>query len=249
MTERRMTDIPLLVTDMVETPPIKPSGKRLVSDLDEITTIKDSDVLLIQRGSKTFRADRSALMSPLTDDGLWDDYVGSLSSGAKGVSAPPDFNEFITGQRANSFAVGDEMWISIHVKHDWKVGTDIYPHMHWLTNDATPAGNAVWQIGWTIAKRNDTTPAVFPTSTSITLSASMTVQNAHVVTEADDTASPSQVIPAAEVEVDCLVMLHVKRLTDGGAGGDAKTLFGLQLDLHYQKDRIGTVSKAPPFYS
>lgn len=247
MTERRLTEIPLFVNDMVETPPSKRSGSRIIADLDEITSLEDTDIILVQRGSKTFRATKSAFVNPITSDGLWDDYVGSLAAGAKQTTNQPTFDEYLTGMRANSFAVGDEMWISIHVKHDWKPATDIYPHMHWLTSDASPAGNAVWEIQWTIAKRNDTTPAVFPAATAITLSAAMTAQNAHVVTEADDTVSPSQVIPAADVEVDCLIELHVTRLTDGGAGGDAKTLFGLQLDLHYQKDRIGTQLKEPPF--
>ena len=71
----------------------------------------------------------------------------------------------------------------------------------------------------------------------------MTVQNGHVVSEASD----AQVIPAAEIEVDCLIELHITRITDGGTGGDSKNLFGLQLDLHYQKDRIGTELKVPPF--
>ena len=235
--------IPFMVLDRVSTPPTKHSGHRELLDLDQLALIPDEAQVLIQYNQKSYWCTKAQLITPLTTDGLWDDYVGSLLSGEKQTTNQPSFDEYLTGLRANNFSVGDEMWISIHVKHDWKPGTDIYPHVHWLTDDASPAGDAVWQIQYSVAKRNDTTPPVFPAVTTISLTTAMTVQNGHVVSEASDL----QAIPAAEIEVDCLIELHITRITDGGAGGDAKNLFGLQLDLHYQKDRIGTELKVPPF--
>lgn len=195
-------------------------------------------------GEYIYKDSKWWFLADIMEDGLWNDYMAKLTGGAKGLTSPPSFDIFHGVHRANNFSVGDEMWVEIHVEHDYKVGTDMYPHIHWATNDATPAGNAVWELTYSVAKRNDVTPEAFSADVAITLTQAMTVQNGHMVVEASDL----QAIPAALVEVDCMILFKLERLTDGGAGGDAKSCFGLQLDLHYLMDRIGTVSKAPDFY-
>lgn len=199
------------------------------------------------KGEYIYKNSKWWFLADIMEDGLWNDYMGNLSGGAKGVTNPPAFDIFRGAQRANNFAVGDEMWVEIHVEHDYKVGTDMYPHVHWATDSASPAGNAVWQLDWSVAKRNDVTPEAFPLDTTITLTQAMSVQYGHMVVEASDL----QTIPATEVEVDCLILIRIERLTDGlgGAGGDSLNVFGMQVDLHYLMDRLGTINKAPDFYT
>lgn len=251
MAKNKNLNIPLYVNDSISDPPTKPSGYRRIIDLNDLDNVAEDDILIVQHGSRTFKVTKSALLKTLeldgvlTQDGLWDDYVTDLSSAAKGASSPPAFNEWRTGLRANQFAVGDEVWASIHIRHDWKPGTNVYPHIHWLTNAATPAGSAVWQLDYSIAKRNDVTPQAFPAPTTLTLTQAMTTQYGHMVVEASDL----QAIDGTTLEVDCLIEFRVKRITDGGAGGDGLAVFGLQLDCHYQKDRLGTIGKAPDFYT
>ena len=65
MTERKMTDLPLFITDMVETPPSKVSGHRRIIDLDDLALIPDDAVLLIQYGSKAFKATKASFFGSL----------------------------------------------------------------------------------------------------------------------------------------------------------------------------------------
>ncbi len=42
----------------------------------------------------------------------------------------------------------------LEIDHDYKEGTDIIPHIHWLPTDAS-AGNVVWQLEYTILTEGD----------------------------------------------------------------------------------------------
>lgn len=245
MGNKRQVDIPLYVNDFVNDTPTKVSGRRRILDLDELSSVGDNDELIIQHGSRTYRTTKNGLLTPLLDAGTWDDYVSDLTAGGRGLTNPPTFEQFRTGIYANNFQVGDEMWITFHIQHDYKPGTDIYPHVHCATNAAAPQGNVKWQLDYTVAKRNDITPDTFDAITTVTVEAALTTQYGHVVTEVTD----NDVIPSAQIEVDSLIMMRVARIADGASPtGDALDVFGLTVDLHYQKDRFGTPNKAPNFY-
>ena len=66
MTERRMTELPFMIIDMVETPPTKPTGKRTIADLDELSAIPDGGGVLVQYGSKTFKMTKINFLDQLS---------------------------------------------------------------------------------------------------------------------------------------------------------------------------------------
>jgi len=68
MADKMTIDIPLMVTELVESPPGKPAGRRRVDDLEAVTNILDNDLILIHRGNRTFKVDKSTLIGGASED-------------------------------------------------------------------------------------------------------------------------------------------------------------------------------------
>ena len=174
----------------------------------------------------------------------WDDYIGSISAGkAVGVNAP-DWTTFRDGMSAYAFDdnKSEEVWVSIHISHTWKPGTNVYPHVHWSPGNNADTGTVRWCIEYSIAKGYGA--GAFPTTTTIALeqAADGTLYN-HYITEASD----AQAFDA--LEVDSILMMRIYR--DGTHANDTFSgdAFGLFVDVHFQEDRmIGTPYRNPDFY-
>ena len=65
MGNKKTQEIPLVVTELVETPPVKVSGRRRIEDLDFLDTIADDAILIIQYGTRTFRTTKALLFGSL----------------------------------------------------------------------------------------------------------------------------------------------------------------------------------------
>lgn len=170
----------------------------------------------------------------------WRDLRTSLVAAATGAGTP---TLTVFGPSGNikqrAFAVGDSVYLALHVDHDIKPGATCYMHVHWSTN-GTSTNTVKWELDYTSAERDDVTHDTFGTDTTITLEAAPGGSAwEHIVTE-DATGFT---IPP----VDSLVLIELKRVTNGGSE-NADTVFGLFVDLHYEADRYGTPSRAPGFY-
>jgi hypothetical protein len=172
---------------------------------------------------------------------LWDDNTSELSTG--GIAAGSPTLTVVNGgpYKAYVFTDGDSVNCAFHIKHDVKRDGVFYPHVHWTT-DGTNEGTLTWRISHQIAKGHN--QAAFPTATTldITDTASGTAWQ-HMITEASDAQAIST------PEVDSLILMNVELESSSGFGTPADDIFGLFVDLHYQKDRDGTINKAPNFYS
>ena len=143
---------------------------------------------------------------------------------------------FAAGQMTQAFAV-------FHIDHDYKLGTAIYPHVHWSPTGTT-AGTVRWGLEWTFAKGHQ--QMAFPAPTLVyTEQTSLEVPFMHYVSEVSD----ANVIPGTNIETDGLILMRVFR--DGAHVDDTfdGDVFGLCVDLHYQVDHYATIGKSPPFFS
>lgn len=172
---------------------------------------------------------------------LWDDELTSLIPARPGSTAPTltAFGPSGTNQ-ALVFAVNDFVFTpGFHIKHGIKPGSKIYPHVHWTT-DGTDTNTVKWELSITIAKGHN--QEAFPADTVIELEqAGSGTAWQHMIVEASD----AQALDAPEV--DSVVMMRFRRITNGGTN-NTDDVFGLFVDIHYQKDRFGTPQKAPDFY-
>jgi hypothetical protein len=133
-----------------------------------------------------------------------------------------------------------KLLVEFHVLHDISQTANYYPHIHFVNDTALTAGQTV-QFTFTYQAAAGHQQAQFPAATShvitFTVPAGGLAQWTHCIAE-------SATGLAAE-EVDSLILADVQ-LTGGTYSGN---IGGLFVDLHYQRERICTVEKAPDFYT
>jgi hypothetical protein len=169
----------------------------------------------------------------------WRDLEMTVTGAASGGGAPTATVFGPTGNiKQTAFAVNDSVYMAAHVPHDIKPGSTMYVHVHWSTN-GTSLNTVKWQISSINAKGHN--------QENFNADAVVTVEEAahgtawrHMITE--DAVG----IPA--LEVDSLVLVELKRITNGGAE-NADTVFGLYVDFHYESQQYATPSRTPDFYT
>lgn len=175
-------------------------------------------------------------------NGAWYDSLTSIQTGKLGLANNPTWSAFgTTGTNyAYSFIVNDYIQLAgFHINHDIKRNSYVYPHVHWTTN-GTSTATVKWEMSYTYAKGHN--QEAFPADTVVTVeqAASGTAWQ-HMIAEVAD--GDAFLAP----EVDSIIMMRLRRITNGGTD-NANTVFGLFVDLHYQRERTGTPNKAPDFY-
>ncbi len=56
----------------------------------------------------------------------------------------------------------EAMSFTVQLPHNWKEGTTIFPHLHWMPKATASSGNVEWNFDYTWANYNSTTPEVIP---------------------------------------------------------------------------------------
>ena len=165
--------------------------------------------------------------------------------GTPGFAKVRDDGAGSTGVFAYLFdsTIEEELFLTFHVDHDYKVGSAWYPHVHWMPT-TTNTGTVRWGIEWTYAPRT-TSPTSFGTTqfTYIEQAATGTAYD-HLIAEVSDPG-----ITLANCQPDTVIIARVFR--DATHANDTYTgdAAGLFLDAHYQVDRYATPNKAPDFYA
>lgn len=77
----------------------------------------------------------------------------------------------------------EAMSFTLQLPHNWKDGTTIYPHIHWVPK-SSGAGNVQWNIDYSWADLNTITPEVFPaaTTSSVIVNGPFTL-NQHLISD------------------------------------------------------------------
>lgn len=171
----------------------------------------------------------------------WNDMLASLSAGRAIGANAPTWAVLRDGIYAWQFSAStmNEIWVNMHIVHDYAPGTVIYPHIHWTTA-GTNTGNCRWGIEYTFAKGFNF--EAFPATTTLyLLAAGSGVAYRHYITEVDISAA----LPA--METDGILLMRVFRDAANVLDTLTDTAFGLFVDLHYQSDGMLTNEKARTF--
>lgn len=174
------------------------------------------------------------------NDYPWHDITSEVKARGVGINDPTWAQINATSFWAYDFSVDDQVWMSFHIPHDYKKGTDIYLHSHWIP-DGTNANSVKWQFDYAYAHGHNQTAFDFA---GTTITAEQTVggtQYQHYVTE-------TAAITIADMEPDGIIEVRVARITNG-ATDNTDGIFLLTADVHYQSISIGTVNRAPDFYA
>ncbi|MDP2387133.1 MAG: hypothetical protein Q8M29_12225 [Bacteroidota bacterium] len=75
----------------------------------------------------------------------------------------------------------EAMSFTLQLPHDWKEGSTVYPHIHW-TPKTSGSGNVQWNLDYSWADLDETTPATFPaiTTSSVVVNGPFTA-NKHLI--------------------------------------------------------------------
>jgi hypothetical protein len=180
----------------------------------------------------------------ITQDGspVWRDLTSDIVvRQTPGVGVPT----WTTGLNGGPFAayqfdINEEVWIAFHMDHDYHPGSSFHIHTHWMT-DGTSTNTVKWQLTYSVAKgHNQSAFNMTGTTVNIEQAAQGTAWR-HMVTE-------STAISSSELEVDSLILVNVKRITNGGTD-NSDNVYLLTADIHYQASYLGTKNKAPNFYT
>jgi hypothetical protein len=170
--------------------------------------------------------------------GGWRDMIGQVIARSTGPGNPAWTQMGSSALYAYAF---DAVWFTFHVDHDHSSQTAAYLHAHWTTN-GTSTNTVKWEFTYCYAKGHQ--QAAFDiggggTAVTVTQAATGTAWT-HMISEI------SSGVLASTLETDGLILVRVKRLTNGGSE-NADTVFLLTSDIHYQADHYATKNKAPNF--
>jgi hypothetical protein len=208
---------------------------------------QDMEILLRQRGhindsaltvEDYIRLGIDAALEAFNDllDGVWDDLrFPAQGVNPPGVASDPDVD---TSDGTLLFDDGStEVIMGIaQMPHTWKPQSNIRPHIHW-TPISTNTGDVYWQLDYKIAEVG----GVFP--------GSWTTLN--VADTAAGTAGTHQVAGFGSISMtnytreSLVIIWKVSRIGGDAADthtGDAKFL---EFDIHYQSNKLGTVTEFP----
>lgn len=172
----------------------------------------------------------------------WDDITADLGSGKVAGANQPTWSTYRDGIQAYEFSptTMKELWITFHVKHDYKDGTNVYPHVHWSPN-TTSTGTVRWGFEYTVAKGHD--QAAFPATVTVYAETTISVdkQYQHFISEVVDGDAFNAFEP------DTVILMRVFR--DAAHANDTfpDAVHAFTADIHFQGDGQFTPNKAAPF--
>lgn len=174
----------------------------------------------------------------------WRDNIVQLDTQPGNVNAPA-LNTFMGSISAFNFFAGEmsEAFAAFHIDHDYALGTNIYPHLHWSTTDNI-VGTIRWGIEYTVAKGHQQQAFFEPITVYIEQTTTGTPYM-HMVAEVSDEDSIKGAL--LDIEPDTLILARFFR--DGTHPNDtlATDAFVFIVDLHYQANRFSTPYKRPDF--
>lgn len=135
----------------------------------------------------------------------------------------------------------NETFANIHILHDYKTGTKIYPHIHWSHITGSPSGDVKWNIEYSVSKGHS--GGTFPAATTVSVTETAGAQYTHQIAE----VSEGDAIDATNLEPDSVIQFRVYRDPGDGADTFANDAFLLYFDCHVESDRILTNEKVSPF--
>lgn len=121
--------------------------------------------------------------------------------------------------------------------HEWKAGTAIHPHIHWMPTDAG-AGDVAWRLSYQIADIGEDFPAVLTTA-GIEVDAadgSAVKHQIHFLTNIDMTG----------YKESCIMVWKIERVGGDGSDTYAADARFLEFDILYEISKPGTTDPNPP---
>lgn len=174
------------------------------------------------------------IVTGLGGDTVWDDLRAPFTQIRRGALSKPDFDYTNIGLLFPQNDDAEIIYIIFQLPHKYKLGTDIYPHIHWQQMNGN---NVVWKLEYKWFNKGGLVPAGFTAATANSQLYTWSTGNLHQYDYWDALSG------AAINELSSILLIKVFRddNVDAGAGdGDA---LAFEFDLHYQLDAVGSKSE------
>ena len=163
---------------------------------------------------------------------VWEDLRVTLDKGSN--SATIDY-VFGSGPQIWFFKenASDYMSFVVQMPHAYKIGTNIFPHVHWLPKESQ-VGNVEWKFDYSWANFGD----VFPSITTLTtVESGPFTQNKHMITKFPSSGFG---ISGTGKNVSSILICRIYRIGSNAADTYDKDAGVLSFDFHYQVDTMGS---------
>ena len=187
--------------------------------------------------------ERAQQLNLLAEDAGWNDLLGEFIDRTSGTDRPTLATPF-NGHHMlvwSSTAL-NQTTVNWHLRHDYKPGSAVYPHIHFRPT-GNVSGNVHWRFILSATKGHGQTAGI-PTATTIDLIFPIPANSlgTHFVAEI-----PAPGWYTTALEWDTVIHCTVQRRADLATDTYNATVAAWQADLHYQVGRIATPARLPPF--
>lgn len=187
--------------------------------------------------------ERAQQLNLLAEDAGWNDMLGEFIVRTSGTDRPTLSTPF-NGHHMlvwSSTAL-NQTTVNWHLRHDYKPGSAVYPHIHFRPT-GNVSGNVHWRFILSATKGHGQTAGI-PTATTIDLIFPIPANSlgTHFVAEI-----PAPGWYTSALEWDTVIHCTVQRRADLATDTYNATVAAWQADLHYQVGRIATPARLPPF--
>ncbi len=211
------------------------SGEDVI-DVDSVNTLQ-GDVVISGAGTVHVSEDGQIIVISGQDrpvESYWDDLRTPATMLKDSPTRPPVW----TSYKGSYVPVFEDQAVNIQsvfwvwqIPHDYKLGTDLIAHIHDVPED-TESGVVYWDFTYSVAQIGDT----FPSETTVSALQTMPeVADKHVY---EDLAT----IPGSGITtLSTMILCSLTRRSDLEEDTfDAKFVYLLEVDLHYQRDSFGS---------
>ena len=167
---------------------------------------------------------------------VWDDLRVPVESTGKGSTRAPGFGKFLDNGSGSQgiwvqwFDDGteEELYFTVQLPHSYKLGSDIQPHIHWVTKDDN-TGDVVWGLEYSWANMGDT----YSNTNIITGTGSNSGSNNHHITSLG-------LISGTGKSFSSMLVCRIFRDASNSADTFSKDAGVLEVDFHFQVQSLGT---------
>ena len=180
---------------------------------------------------------------------VWDDFLVNPDATSRGGSKAPTWGGSAFKKSEDGTSQGvflwmfstteeNELYFTVQLPHKYKVGTALYPHVHWTTAVGTPtATNVVWGLEYSVVAIGGNYPVTQTlTSSSIINAITLTGTHQHLISSLGS-------IPGTGIGISTIIICRLYRAAGHTNDTFANEVGLLSMDFHYEIDTEGSRSE------
>lgn len=176
---------------------------------------------------------------------VWTDIMVYPDATTRGGSNPPVWGTRFKNNGGSSqgvylwmfsASIEQELYFTVQIPHEYKIGSTLYPHVHWTTVTGTPSGtNVVWGLEYTAIAIAGSFPntTIVTANSVISIIGSPTGTGQHIITALGT-------ISGTNLGISSILVCRLFRATDNASDTFANEVGLLGFDIHYEQDTQGS---------